>query len=118
MISSLVLLAVGLAADAFAVAVGQGAAARAHVWRTALTVGLAFGVAQAAAPLIGWSLGVAFAGLIEAWDHWIAFGLLALIGAKMIWEGVKGDPPGEESGPPLAGSPGLRDPWIHRQPEK
>jgi putative Mn2+ efflux pump MntP len=99
MIASLILLAVGLAADAFAVAIGQGAAARARVWRTALMVGLAFGVAQAVAPLAGWSLGVAFAGLIEAWDHWIAFGLLALIGAKMIYEGNKSDPPGEASDP-------------------
>lgn len=99
MIASLVLLAIGLAADAFAVAIGQGAAARARVWQTALAVGLAFGGAQAVAPLLGWSLGVAFAGLIEAWDHWIAFGLLALIGAKMIWEGNRNDPPGEESDP-------------------
>ena len=96
---SLILLAFGLAADAFAVAVGQGAAARTQVWKTALAVGLAFGAAQAIAPLIGWSLGVAFAGLIEAWDHWIAFTLLALIGAKMIWEGNKADPPGEASDP-------------------
>jgi manganese efflux pump family protein len=99
MIASLVLLAIGLAADAFAVAIGQGAAARPRVWRTALAVGLAFGAAQAVAPLLGWSLGVAFAGLIEAWDHWIAFGLLALIGAKMIWEGNRSDPPGEASDP-------------------
>ena len=99
MIASLVLLAIGLAADAFAVAIGQGAAARARVWQTALAVSLAFGVAQAVAPLLGWSLGVTFAGLIEAWDHWIAFALLALIGAKMIWEGNRSDPPGEASDP-------------------
>lgn len=99
MIASLILLAIGLAADAFAVAIGQGAAARTRIWQTALAVGLAFGVAQAVAPLLGWSLGVAFAGLIEAWDHWIAFSLLALIGAKMIWEGNRSDPPGEASDP-------------------
>jgi putative Mn2+ efflux pump MntP len=99
MIASLVLLAIGLAADAFAVAIGQGAAARARIWQTALVVGLAFGVAQAVAPLLGWSLGIAFAGLIEAWDHWIAFGLLALIGAKMIQEGNRTGPPGETNDP-------------------
>lgn len=97
--ASLFLLAFGLAADAFAVSIGQGAAAKSHTWRTAVTVALAFGLAQALAPLIGWSLGVAFAGLIEAWDHWIAFTLLALIGAKMIWEGNRKDPPGEASDP-------------------
>jgi putative Mn2+ efflux pump MntP len=81
------------------VALGQGAAARARVWQTALVVGLAFGMAQAVAPLLGWALGVAFSALIEAWDHWIAFGLLVLIGAKMIWEGNRSDPPGEASDP-------------------
>jgi putative Mn2+ efflux pump MntP len=96
---SLILLALGLAADAFAVAIGQGAVAGARPWRAAISVGLAFGVAQAVAPLIGWSLGVVFAGMIEAWDHWIAFVLLALIGAKMVWEGNKKDPPGEASDP-------------------
>jgi manganese efflux pump family protein len=96
---SLFLLALGLAADAFAVALGQGAVARGNPWRTALLVGAAFGVAQAIAPLIGWSLSLVFAGLIESVDHWIAFGLLALVGGKMIHEGLKKDPPGEESDP-------------------
>ena len=86
--ASLILLAFGLAADAFAVAIGQGAAARGRPLRTALAVGLAFGAAQAIAPLIGWSLGYWFASLIESFDHWIAFGLLSLVGAKMIWEGA------------------------------
>jgi len=99
MIASLILLSLGLAADAFAVAVGQGAAVRKRVWRTALAVGFAFGAAQAIAPLIGWSLGIAFAGLIESFDHWIAFALLAIIGAKMMWEGARSDPPGKESDP-------------------
>ncbi|HEV7689575.1 MAG TPA: manganese efflux pump MntP family protein [Hyphomonadaceae bacterium] len=100
---SLILLAFGLAADAFAVSITQGAAAKVHPWRTAITVSLAFGVAQAVAPLLGWSLGVAFAGLIEAWDHWIAFTLLALIGAKMIWEGAKPKTDEAEETKPAAG---------------
>ena len=59
-------------------------------------------MAQAVAPLIGWSLGVAFAGLIESFDHWVAFGLLAAIGGKMVWEGnrktrrAKPSDPGKE----------------------
>ncbi len=96
---SLILLAIGLAADAFAVAIGQGAIVRTHPWRSALTVGAAFGAAQAIAPLIGWSLTLVLAGLIESVDHWIAFVLLAIVGAKMVWEGFKKDPPGEESDP-------------------
>jgi len=73
---SLILLALGLAADAFAVSLSQGAVAGARPWRTAIIV--------------------AFAGIIEAWDHWVAFVLLALIGAKMVWEGNK--PKGEDDG--------------------
>jgi manganese efflux pump family protein len=96
---SVILLAFGLAADAFAVAIGQGAAAHARPWRTAATVALAFGAAQAIAPLIGWSLGYWFASLIESFDHWIAFGLLTLVGIKMIREGNRSDPPGTESDP-------------------
>lgn len=107
--ASLILLAFGLAADAFAVAIGQGAAATARPLRTALAVGLAFGAAQAIAPLIGWSLGYWFASLIESFDHWIAFGLLGLVGAKMIWEGARGDPPGKESDP---GKEQVAGPWA------
>lgn len=86
---SLILLAFGLAADAFAVSITQGAASRERPLQTALIVAAAFGVAQALAPLVGWALGTAFAGLIEAWDHWVAFALLAAIGAKMIRDGLR-----------------------------
>jgi putative Mn2+ efflux pump MntP len=96
---SVILLSFGLAADAFAVALGQGAVVRSHPWRQALIVGAAFGGAQAVAPLIGWLLGLVFAGLIESIDHWIAFALLVFVGGKMMWEGLKQDPPGEESDP-------------------
>lgn len=88
---SLFLLALALSADAFAVALGQGAAVRTHAWRSALTVGAAFGVAQALAPLAGWGLGLMFASVIAGIDHWVAFVLLAGVGAKMLWEGFRGD---------------------------
>jgi putative Mn2+ efflux pump MntP len=96
---SVFLLAVGLAADAFAVSLGQGAVARRNPLRTALVIGAAFGVAQAVAPLVGWSLGLLFAGVIESVDHWVAFVLLALVGGKMVLEGFRKDPPGQESDP-------------------
>jgi putative Mn2+ efflux pump MntP len=96
---SLILLAIALAADAFAVALAQGAVARARPWRTALVVGLTFGLAQGIAPLIGWSLGFAFAGLIESYDHWIAFGLLLAIGLKMMWDGARADRPPDPDQP-------------------
>ncbi|MEY2759381.1 MAG: hypothetical protein RIR33_3159 [Pseudomonadota bacterium] len=91
---SLLLLAIGLAADAFAVSVTQGAAVREKPLNAALMLACIFGLAQAIAPLLGWSLGQAFAGHIEHWDHWLAFGLLALIGAKMIRDALT--PPEEE----------------------
>jgi putative Mn2+ efflux pump MntP len=90
---SVILLAFALAADAFAVALGQGAGALVHPWRTALVVGMAFGAAQAFAPLIGWSLGVAFASTIASYDHWIAFGMLLVLGIEMIRKGARADPP-------------------------
>jgi len=94
---ALILLAFGLAADAFAVALGQGAVARQNPLRSALIVGFAFGLSQAIAPLIGWALGQLFADMIASFDHWIAFILLAIVGGKMIYEGFKKDPPGKES---------------------
>lgn len=87
---TLFLLAVALAMDAFAVALCQGASARPGV-AGALRIGAAFGAAQGLMPLGGWALGVAFAGLIEAVDHWIAFGLLAFLGVRMIREGLDSD---------------------------
>ncbi|WP_062390070.1 manganese efflux pump MntP [Demequina iriomotensis] len=90
---TLLLLALGVSADAFAVALGKGLQLRAHVVRGALTLGLAFGVAQALMPLVGWALGSAFAEAIAAFDHWVAFGLLALVGGKMLLEALTPDDP-------------------------
>lgn len=99
---TLVLLALALSADAFAAALCRGAGHRDRSgWADALTVGAAFGAAQGLMPLIGWGLGVAFASVIASVDHWIAFGLLAFLGVRMIREGLKRDEPGCEdvSGP-------------------
>lgn len=84
---TLAALSVALAADAFAAAVCQGAAAspRATAGR-ALKIGLAFGSAQALMPLIGWGAGLAAAPLVREIDHWVAFVLLAGVGAKMLWD--------------------------------
>lgn len=89
---TLFLLALGLSMDAFAAAIGQGAAARPQPGPAgALLVGLAFGAAQALMPLLGWALGAAFESAIASVDHWIAFALLVLIGAHMVhaaWTGA------------------------------
>ena len=78
--------------DSFAAALTQGAAARVAATPSgALRIGAAFGSAQAIMPLLGWALGLAFASIIRDVDHWVAFGLLTVIGGHMIREGVVGD---------------------------
>jgi putative Mn2+ efflux pump MntP len=97
---TLLLLALALATDAFAVSVCQGAATRPGVGHAA-RLAVAFGLAQAIMPLLGWALGRLFAGEIEAIDHWLAFALLVVLGVKMIHEGRTRD---EDCPPdPLAG---------------
>lgn len=85
------LLAVGVSMDAFAVSIGKGLTAKRASWREALTVGLWFGGFQALMPVIGYYLGISFADLVTKIDHWIAFGLLLLIGGNMIREALKGE---------------------------
>lgn len=82
----ILLLAVGVSMDAFAVSVGKGLTVTRVTWKEVLSVALWFGGFQALMPVIGYCLGVRFAGQVEKVDHWIAFGLLLLIGAKMIRE--------------------------------
>ena len=83
---ALLFIALGASADAFAVALGKGLHMRQFSVRGAAVIAVTFGLFQAAMPLAGWLLGTAFASYIADFDHWIAFGLLALIGAKMLWE--------------------------------
>lgn len=82
----LFLIAVGVSADAFAVALGKGLHMRHLRIRNALVIALTFGLFQAVMPLIGWLLGTRFASYITDYDHWIIFALLAAVGGKMLWE--------------------------------
>lgn len=88
-ITAILLLAVGLAMDALAVSIATGLAIKKLRVRHALTVGAFFGGFQALMPVLGWLGGLGFRQYITGIDHWIAFGLLAAIGAKMIYESVK-----------------------------
>jgi len=87
----LFIIAVGLSMDAFAVAVCAGLTMEKVSLKKALIVGLYFGIFQAGMPLIGYFTATLFAGRIVAYDHWIAFGLLAFIGGKMIFDSFRGD---------------------------
>ena len=86
----LLLIAIGLSMDAFSVSICKGLTTRKFSWRMALVCGLWFGLFQALMPIIGYFLGAQFQEMIEAYDHWIAFGLLFLIGANMIREAIWG----------------------------
>lgn len=83
------LLAVSLAIDCFTVSVASGIILRRIEWRTFFTMAFFFGFFQALMPLIGWNGANHFSHLIEAYDHWIAFGLLAFLGIRMIREYFK-----------------------------
>lgn len=85
-ILSIILIAIGLSMDAFAVSVTNGIIIKDLKIGHALKIGLYFGVFQALMPLAGWFAGSQFKDYITSFDHWIAFGLLAFIGGKMIWE--------------------------------
>ncbi len=87
----LFILAVGLSMDAFAVSICKGLSVNRLRPRHALIAGAYFGGFQALMPLIGWLLGRQFESLIKSVDHWVAFALLALIGANMIREAVKNE---------------------------
>lgn len=85
----LFLLGVGLSMDAFAVSVCKGLAMKKATLKSQMTCGLWFGGFQALMPLTGFFLGAMFADAIKSFDHWIAFGLLALIGANMLKEALE-----------------------------
>lgn len=82
------LIAVGLSMDAFAVSICKGLSLKKIRVRHGLVVGLWFGGFQALMPVVGYFLGSAFRDIIASFDHWVAFGLLFLIGANMIREAI------------------------------
>ena len=97
--AELFLIAVGLSADAFAVSICKGVCQSRAGMGKMVIVGAWFGAFQALMPMIGFFLGTAFRQYITAFDHWIAFGLLAFIGGKMIWDSF---------GPPEGGDCSLK----------
>ena len=86
---SIIIIGIGLAMDCFAVSVSKGVCVKKlHIIPT-LVMAFLFGFFQAAMPLIGYCAGLNFMEIIKKSDHWIAFGMLALIGGKMLFEGIK-----------------------------
>lgn len=86
-----IFMAIALAMDCFAVSVTCGIIEKRMVLKLVLFTALMFGLFQAVMPLFGW-LGInSFSGSFQAFDHWIAFGLLGFLGAKMILDGIRPD---------------------------
>ncbi|WP_136247850.1 manganese efflux pump MntP [Halomonas borealis] len=106
---STTLLAFSMSTDAFAAAIGKGAAVDHPRFREALRTGLIFGVVEGLTPLIGWALGLGAARYIARWDHWIVFVLLFALGVRMIHAGLKTPEPDEEA---PAAKPGRQAWWL------
>lgn len=90
-LAGIVLLAVSLAMDAFAVAVCKGPCIGPQEQYKKFILPLLFGVFQMVMPIIGWLVGIQFASYIEAYDHWIGFILLAYLGGNMIYSALTDD---------------------------
>lgn len=86
---SLIGIAIGLAMDAFAVCITNGALCKKVKLSFALKMALSFGIFQAAMPMIGWFIGKAGESFISSVDHWVALILLCFIGGQMIFESIK-----------------------------
>jgi len=98
-ITAIILIAFGLAMDAFAVSITSGIAIKHLKLSHALRIAAFFGGFQAIMPLIGWTAGLNIANYISGIDHWIAFALLAFIGSKMIYEATKMEKVEKETNP-------------------
>jgi len=93
---TVILIAVGLAMDAFAVSIAKGISVSKNKLKSAILLASLFGGFQAFMPAIGWFAGLGLEDIITGVDHWIAFGLLAFIGAKMIYDTTRGEDGKEE----------------------
>ena len=90
-ILEIILIAIGVAMDAFAVSICKGLSMKKMNWKKALIIGAYFGIFQGVMPLIGYFLGVTFQNLVTQIDHWVAFVLLSFVGLKMLKEAFAND---------------------------
>jgi putative Mn2+ efflux pump MntP len=89
-------LAFGMSVDAFAAAIGKGAALHRPRWSEALRTGLIFGAVETLTPILGWALGLAAASYVDAVDHWLAFVILGAVGGRMMLGALRTPRPVEE----------------------
>lgn len=93
---SILLIALGLAADCFAVSISGSIAMRSVSPLQVMRTALAFGSAQALMPVLGWLAGLTIVNIIADYDHWIALLLLGVIGGRMVWQALRPDPNGKK----------------------
>lgn len=93
------LIAIGLAMDCFAVSITSGIFLKRVQWKSILIMAFSFGFFQALMPLLGWLGASSFSHLIQNVDHWIAFGILAILGGRMINESFKDEECRQEFNP-------------------
>lgn len=82
----ILVIAFGLSADAFAVSIAAGTALPVLTHRHVFRLAFHFGLFQFLMPVLGWMVGRSLAAFAGAYDHWVAFGLLTLVGARMLWQ--------------------------------
>jgi manganese efflux pump family protein len=95
-------IAVGLAMDAFAVSIAAGLAVAEVTPRHVFRISFHFGLFQFMMPIIGWLAGGQLAAYFGEYDHWVAFGLLAFVGGKMLWE-ARGNDEAKDNRDPTRG---------------
>ena len=86
---SIFLIAIGLSADCFAVALSSGISKKNHSWPPRLRVSFSFGLFQALMPVLGWLVGRTVVEFIADYDHWVAFALLLIVSGRMLWESFR-----------------------------
>lgn len=91
-ILTIILIAISLSFDTFAVSISSGLVLKKIDFYNATKIAVTMAVFQALMPLIGWLAGSGIKSYAESFDHWIAFGILGLLGGKMIYESFKTDP--------------------------
>jgi putative Mn2+ efflux pump MntP len=96
-------IALGLAMDAFSVAIGVSIALGGTDRRQTFRLAWHFGLFQALMPIIGWAAGASIRPWIESWDHWLAFALLFVVGGRMILESIRGRDAGPQPADPTRG---------------
>ena len=96
-------IALGLAMDAFAVAIASTVSLPRATPRQVFRLSFHFGLFQFLMPVVGWLAGVSIASSVTAWDHWVAFALLGFVGSKAIWVALAGSPEVRSTGDPTRG---------------